>query len=226
MGARSVRMAILRADGNLRAPRLLGECRDQGRRRTDQKIALGRERRRARDHRLELGDRGPQPVHLPVARDQRAARGHVRIPIPVLMKALANRPWARQPVLASGSAPGLDRLPLPDQMRGTERRPAQRRSCSRLDPEARRLAALRPAISHPGPRFSADPAFHVGTSPSASSSRGSLAARAGSRSVPSARLRTAPGRRSRSHTRSHPDAPLVDRDAANTPAWESVDKAF
>jgi hypothetical protein len=52
-------VAILRADRNLRAPRLFGERPDQGCRRTDQQIALGRDRLRARDDRGKLGDRGP-----------------------------------------------------------------------------------------------------------------------------------------------------------------------
>ena len=61
----------------------------------------------------------------------------------------------------------------------------------------------------------------VTASPSANSSHGLLMARGGVPKRPECMLaRHTRGRRSRSHIRSHPDAPLVDRDAANIrPPW-------
>ena len=70
MGARAIRVAILRADGDALAPGLVGKTGNQGRGRADQQIGLAGKGARACQHRVEFRHRGLEAVHFPVAGDQ------------------------------------------------------------------------------------------------------------------------------------------------------------
>src|SRR6185369_8470987 len=75
-------MAVLTANLDLGAGCDLGKRHDQGGRRADHEIDLGPKVPGARHDLAELGGRGLEPIHLPIARDQWAARriGH-RFPL-------------------------------------------------------------------------------------------------------------------------------------------------
>ena len=73
MGAGGLRVAILRADRHRRAARGGGELGEQGRRRAHHQVALAGGA--AGDDLGELGLGGGKPVHLPIARHQRAGCG-------------------------------------------------------------------------------------------------------------------------------------------------------
>ena len=91
MRARCIRVAILGADRNALAARLVGKAGNQRCRRADQQVRLAGEPGRARQHGLEFGHGGLQPVHFPVAGNQRPdAIVHVKF-LTVCAASLAER---------------------------------------------------------------------------------------------------------------------------------------
>ena len=71
IGALEDALEVINTDPNVRSQRDRGEGRDQCRRRTNHEIRLAPEVPHAGQHLAELAGRSLDPVHLPVAGDQR-----------------------------------------------------------------------------------------------------------------------------------------------------------
>jgi len=88
-------VTVLAADGDSRAARLVGKGREQRRRRADHQVGLSGKGSGAGHDFFELAGRAQNPVHLPIARDQRAALrcGH---PSPFICTHFSSRNRARK----------------------------------------------------------------------------------------------------------------------------------